>query len=156
MVGDVIVKWKREGTTTTKPRPNRPRLTTNRDRRALKKVVRETHQAPNEAITCEFRSAMNCPASTMTVRQELIGMGFLGRAPAHKANISHVNAKRRLKRCKERCHRIVDSWKRVIWSYDSRYSMSRSDGRVWVWRMPVEQYLPICIVPSVKFGGGAL
>jgi hypothetical protein len=30
VVGDVIVKWKREGTTTTKPRPGRPRLMTDR------------------------------------------------------------------------------------------------------------------------------
>jgi transposase len=29
--GDVIVKWKRESTTTTKPRPIRPRLMTDRD-----------------------------------------------------------------------------------------------------------------------------
>jgi transposase len=35
-VGDVIVKWKREGTTTTKPWPGKPRLMTD------KKVVRET------------------------------------------------------------------------------------------------------------------
>jgi transposase len=39
---DVFVKWKREGTTTAKPRPGRPRLMTDRDRRALKKVVRES------------------------------------------------------------------------------------------------------------------
>jgi transposase len=41
-VGDVIVKWKREGTTTMKPQPDRPRLMANRDHQALKKVVRET------------------------------------------------------------------------------------------------------------------
>jgi transposase len=50
-VGDMIVKWKREGTTTTKPRPNRPHLMTDRDRRALKKVVRETRQRSSETIT---------------------------------------------------------------------------------------------------------
>jgi hypothetical protein len=38
--GDVIVKWKREGTTTTKPRPGRPCLT-HRGCWPLKKVVRE-------------------------------------------------------------------------------------------------------------------
>jgi transposase len=32
-VGDVTVKWKREGTTTRKPRPGRPSLMTDRDRR---------------------------------------------------------------------------------------------------------------------------
>jgi transposase len=94
LVGDVIVKWKREGTTTTKPRPGRPRLMTDRDRRALKKVVRET-------IAVEFHSGMNCPASAMTVRRELRGMVFHGRAAAHKPNISHVNAKGRIKWCKE-------------------------------------------------------
>jgi transposase len=51
IVGDVIVKWKGEGTSTTKQRPGRPRLMTDGDRRALKKVVRETHQISSETIT---------------------------------------------------------------------------------------------------------
>jgi transposase len=83
-VGDVIVKCKREGTTRTKPRQSGPRLMTDRNRRALKKVVRETRQTLSETITREFCSAMNCPASTLTVRRELRGMGFHGRAAAHK------------------------------------------------------------------------
>jgi transposase len=70
-VGDVIVKWKREGTITTKPRPGRPRLMTDRDHRALKKVVRESCKTSSETITREFCSAMNCPASTMTVCQRV-------------------------------------------------------------------------------------
>jgi hypothetical protein len=69
-----------------KPQPGRLRLMTDRDRRVLKKVVRETRQTSSEAITREFRSATKCPASTMTVRRELGGA-------AHKPNISPVNAK---------------------------------------------------------------
>jgi hypothetical protein len=92
-VVDVIVKWKREGTSTTKPR----RIMTDRNRRALKKMVRETRQTSSETITREFRSATNCPVSTMIVRRELRGMRLLGRAAAHKPNISPANAKRRLK-----------------------------------------------------------
>jgi hypothetical protein len=65
--GDVIVKWKHEGTTTRKPWPDRPRLMTDGDHRALKKVVRETRQILSETITHEFHSAMNCPASNLTV-----------------------------------------------------------------------------------------
>jgi transposase len=95
-VCDVIVKWKREGTTTTKPRPGRPPLMTDRGYRALKKVVRETRQTSSETITHEFRSATNCPASTMTVRRELRGMVFDGLAGAHKPNMSPTSATRRL------------------------------------------------------------
>jgi hypothetical protein len=133
MVGDVIVKWKHEGTTTMKPRPGRPHLMSYRDHRALKEVVRVTRQRLSETISYEFRSATNCPASTMTVHQELTGMGFYGRAAAHKPNILSVNAKHRLKWCKERHHWTVDNWKHVIWCDESRYTMWRSDGRVWVW-----------------------
>jgi hypothetical protein len=138
-----------------KPRLGRPRLMANRDRRALKKMVRETCQTSSETITREFHSAMNCPASTVTVHHELRGMGFHGRAAAHKPNISPVNATRRLKWCKERRHWTVDNWKRVIWSDESRYTMWRSDGRVWVWPMPGGQYLPASVVPTAKFGGGS-
>jgi transposase len=95
--GDVIVKWKREGTTTTKPRLGRPRLMTDRDRRALKKIVCETCQTSSETITREFCSATNCPASTMTMRRELSEMGFHEQATAHEPNISPVSAKLRLK-----------------------------------------------------------
>jgi transposase len=107
-VGDVIVKWKRKGTTTTKPRTGKPHLMTDREYRALK-VIGETRQTSTETITHEFLSAMNCPASTMTVRQELRGMWFHGRAAAHKPNILSVNAKHRLKWCKERYNCTVDN-----------------------------------------------
>jgi hypothetical protein len=54
-----------------------------------------------KTITRDFRSAMNCPASTMTIHQELRGMEFHGRAAAHKPNISPVNTERCQKWCKE-------------------------------------------------------
>jgi hypothetical protein len=48
MVGDVIVKRKHEGTTTMKPQPGKLCLMTDRDRRALKKVVHETRQTSSK------------------------------------------------------------------------------------------------------------
>jgi transposase len=118
-IGDVIVKWKREGTATKKRRPGRPRLVANKDRQALKNVVLETHQISSETTTREFGSATNCSASTMTVPRELRGMGFHGGAAAHKPSILPVNAKHHLKWCKEWRDWTVDSWKRVIWSDES-------------------------------------
>jgi transposase len=97
MVGDMIVKWKREGTTTMKPRLGQPCLMTDSYCRALKKVVRESRQTSSD---CASRVKKN---------------GFHGWAAAHKPNISPVNAKRWLTWCKESRHWTVDNWKHVIW-----------------------------------------
>jgi hypothetical protein len=131
-VGDLVVKWKCEGTTTMKPWLGRPHLMTGRDHRALKKVVRETRQTLSETITREFHSATNCPSQHHDCASKVMRMMFHAQAAAHKPNISPVNAKRHLKLCKERRHWTVDSWKRVISGDESCYTMWRSDGRVWV------------------------
>jgi hypothetical protein len=87
-------------------------------------------QTSSEAITRQFCSATNCPASTMTVRRDLRIMGFHGRAAAHKSNISSVNTNVRLKWSKERHHWTVDNLKRVIWGDESSYIMWQTDGSV--------------------------
>ncbi|GIY67690.1 transposable element Tc1 transposase [Caerostris extrusa] len=54
---------------------------------------------------------------------------------------------------------VIKKWKiseAVLWSDESRFTLYRSDGRVWVWRLPGERLLPEGIVPIVKFGGGGI
>ncbi|KFM60251.1 Transposable element Tc1 transposase, partial [Stegodyphus mimosarum] len=88
-----------------------------------------------------------------TIRKEAHLLGFHGRAAAHKPLITKSNRAARLMWCKAHRNLTVDQWKRVLWSDESRFTLYRSDGRVWVWRLPGERLLPECVVPTVKFGG---
>ncbi|CAI9544255.1 unnamed protein product, partial [Staurois parvus] len=57
--------------------------------------------------------------------------------------------KRRMQRCKASCHWILEQWRHVLWRDESHFSVWQSDGCVWDWQLPEEQYMPDCIVPSV-------
>ena len=36
------------------------------------------------------------------------------------------------------------------------FTIWKSDGRIWVWWMQGECYLPKCVVPTITFGGGGM
>ncbi|CAI9538094.1 unnamed protein product, partial [Staurois parvus] len=113
---------------------------TERGQRMLKRTVRRSHQLSAESIAKDLQTWCGLQISTTTVRRELHGMGFHGRAAASKPSITKCNAKHRMPWCKARHHWTLEQWRRVLWSDQSRFSAWQSDERVWVWQLPGERY----------------
>ena len=47
-------------------------------------------------------------------------------------------------------------WSRVIFSDESRYTLSFNDGRIRVWRRPGERFLDATVLEHDRHGGGSL
>ncbi|CAI9623932.1 unnamed protein product, partial [Staurois parvus] len=103
-VSGIITKWKQLGTTATQPPSGRPRHMTGRGQRMLKRTVRRNHQLSAESIAKDLQTWCGLQMSPTTVRRELHGMGFHGRAAASKPYITKCNAKRRMQWCKAHRH----------------------------------------------------
>uniref|UniRef100_A0A8C5QSV3 Transposase Tc1-like domain-containing protein n=1 Tax=Leptobrachium leishanense TaxID=445787 RepID=A0A8C5QSV3_9ANUR len=148
-VSCIIRTWKCLGTTATQPRSGSPHKLTERGQRMLRRIVRRGRQLSAESIATDLQTSCGLQISSRTVRRELHGMRFHGRAAASKPYITKCNAERRMQWCKACRHWTLEQWRRVLWSDESRFSIWQSDGRVWVWRLPGERYLSDCIVCKV-------
>ena len=155
-VEDVIKRWKTKGDTKPKKRSGRKCKITERGRRALKRIAYSSRMSSAENITTQLQEVTGTTLSIPTIRRGLHSLGFHGRAAAHKPHISGINAKHRLEWCQVRRSWTTEQWKNILWSDESRYTLYRSDGRIWVWRLPGERFLQDCIIPTNKFGGGGL
>ncbi|CAI9564104.1 unnamed protein product, partial [Staurois parvus] len=113
-VSGIITKWKQLGTTATQPPSGRPRHMTGRGQRMLKRTVRRSRQLSAESIAKDLQTWCGLQMSPTTVRRELHGMGFHGRAAASKPSITKCNAKRRMPWCKARRHWNLEQWRGVL------------------------------------------
>ncbi|GBM24498.1 hypothetical protein AVEN_254013-1 [Araneus ventricosus] len=84
-------------------------------------------------------------------------MGLCSRRPTRVPLLTKRHRQLRLQWARE--HRdwtVDDEWKRVAWSYESRFLIHHVDGCVKVLRLPGEQLLPSCTAGHTQAGGGGI
>ncbi len=81
-------------------------------------------------------------------------MGYSNRRPHRVPLLSAKNRKRRLQFAQAHQNWIIEDWKNVAWSDESRFLHQHSDGWVRIWRKEHESMDPSCLVSTVQAGGG--
>lgn len=149
-------RWRNTGNVEEPQRPGRLRITTRaQDRYVVMSCLRD-RTASSRALRDQLRAATNVNVSTQTIRNRLHAAGIRSRCPAVKPPLTPAHRGRR--RTWAALHRrwTRDQWARVVFSDESRFTLSFNDGRVRVWRRRGERYADVAVRQHDRYGGGSV
>ncbi|GBM95972.1 hypothetical protein AVEN_7268-1 [Araneus ventricosus] len=141
-VHDCWVRWSRDGTASRRPGSGRPRGTTEREDRR----IRRTAVSHRTASAAEIRAAVGTTVTQRTVRNRLLDVQLRARRPVACIPLTPRHCRLRRQWCQVRAQWRAE-WRSVVFSDESRFCLGASDGRVLIRRRPGERLQPNCLRP---------
>ena len=144
------------GSADVRPRSGRPRCTSRRDDRFLMlNAVRErTVSAPT--LRRRLRAANHVNVSERTVRNRLHEFNLRSRSSAVRIPLLPQHRVARVNWCRIHQRWNRQQWARVLFTDESRFTVSYRDGRRRVWRRQGERYLDGAVQEVDRYGGGSV
>uniref|UniRef100_A0AC34QLD3 Transposase n=1 Tax=Panagrolaimus sp. JU765 TaxID=591449 RepID=A0AC34QLD3_9BILA len=155
-VRNVFLRFKANGHVKRKIGSGRPKLTTVREDRALKRMSVDNPRLNAVQLNQDFNDMFDKNISVSTTKRRLKACGLNGRRPAKKPYVSMKNRKARLDFAREHLNWGIHDWQKVIWSDESKFLLFGSDGISYVRRPVNERFNPKYQIPTVKHGGGSI
>lgn len=137
------------------PRSGRPRVTTHRDDRHMERLHLQNRFLTAEHTARTYRGP-NGPISGRTVRRRLQAAGLYARRPYVGPNLTQQHRQRRLLWARQHLRWVRREWNQVVFSDESRFTVTNADGRVRVWRRFHERFRDCCVFQHNRGGGGSI
>lgn len=128
----------------------RKRQTTERQDRQLQRILKKNRFKSVKHIHHLWKKSGATVSSRTTLRR-LHQFRFNCRVPKIKPLLTLKQRRARVKWCKDRITWGHDEWDNVLFSDESRFSLSYGDQGPRVWRQTQEAYNRSCLKRSVKF-----
>lgn len=151
--------WKQfqdTGSIERKPGQGRPRATTAREDRHLSIIARRNRGATASQLSRDLYAATETRVSRVTVSRRLHERGLFARRPAVCVPLTSTNRRIRLAWCREHRDWSMDQWATVLFSDESRFSLTTDSRRTFIWRERGTRYLPSNVREIDHYGGGGL
>ena len=133
---------------------DRPRITTQRQDHWIQ-VTHLRNRRETAADTAQ-RIPNNRRIHPTTVCRRLREIGLRPCRPAVRINMTEHHHQARCGWCRRHVRHPLRWWRNVMFTDESRFQLSRSDGRIRVYRRRVERYAQCCIVERDRYGGGSV
>ena len=147
-------RFAQTGSTRDLPRSGRPRVTSRaQDRYILNQHLRDRFRTAT-ATAAVTPGTHNNRISAQTVRNRLAESGLHGRRPYVGSVLSRRHRNNREQWALRHINWTRQRWRTVLFTDESRFVLSRADGRVRLYRRRNERYADCCVLQRDRFGGG--
>ncbi|KAG2206526.1 hypothetical protein INT47_008543 [Mucor saturninus] len=154
-VHNILKRVKETGSPLPKKAPGASKKINERSQRALERVVRSKPTMSYNDLKMELDRA-DVNACRATVISSLKDMEFGSYFAAHKPRLTQKHRDRRLRWARSHVNWTKEQWESVVWSDESRFSVTGSDGGARVIRKVGERYQERNVIPTTKWGGGGV
>ncbi|RXN21029.1 transposase-like protein [Labeo rohita] len=145
----IIKNFKERGSILVKKASGRPRKSSKRQDRLLKRIQLRDRSATSAELAQEWQQA-GVSASARTVRRRLLEDGLVSRRAAKKPLLSKKNIRDRLIFCKKYGEWTAEDWGKVIFSDEASFRLFGASGKRLVRRRKGERYHQFCVMATVK------
>ncbi|GFT36555.1 transposable element Tcb2 transposase [Trichonephila clavipes] len=148
--------WRQLQTTGTAIRgfsSGRPRGTTPEDDRCVVLQARRNRRQTAGEIARHTTQATGRPISRFTVARRLHGGGLFVRHPVRCVPLTPDHRRRRSLWCPEHRNWRHNEWGRVLFTDESRFSLSSDSHRILIWRERGSRNHPSNIIERDRYGG---
>ncbi|GFX84705.1 transposable element Tc1 transposase [Trichonephila clavipes] len=131
----------------------RPRGTTPADDRYIVLQARRNRWQTVGEIARHTTQATGRPISRFTVARRLQGGGLFARRPVRCVPLTPAHRRRRSLWCREHRNWRDNEWGRVLFTDESRFSLSSDSHRILIWRERGSRNHPSKIIEWDRYGG---
>ncbi|GFW11875.1 transposable element Tcb2 transposase [Trichonephila clavipes] len=131
----------------------RPRGTTPADDRYIVLQARRNRRQTAGEIARHTTQVTGRPISRFTVARRLHGSGLFSRRPVRCVPLTPAHRRRRSLWCREHWNWRDNEWGRVLFTDESRFSLSSDSHRILIWRVRGSRNHPSNIIERDRYGG---